>query len=500
MKFSLLKVSDDLPKILVMKMSYQPLKYLSNKLLPLFVLQLIFVFSMPSIFAREIIFDDGDIFDELVENQIEEVMQSLEGNARSEDIRSLKMAKLALINGNTKEAQFHLNRINEFKSKIGVIKKRYQAIIAFVENDYKSSVEALNQLQSMRSTDSGQYCLLKLIAHMGLNDQKGLQKEQLKCLFESEPKSKNELFWLNSMLNLYNQKTASLNRDLYANAEKILGDPEVAKLWLKINLYLNRETDALKTLISLPETAYESYKVRELIAFMYFRTKNYERAMSFIEDIDSVNAENIKGNIRIIDKAYELAFGHFKLALQKKADSINALEKGIPLAWILGQWNDGITMLNNVSGAQITDARTKKALQTAFQIRLKDFKNAKNNLLELRNDFQNAPPSEVLIMESYLSLIDANKKEIEDKTEASCKSFDGMSCYLAAQTIMWNNLGHFLKENKDTEITETKNDFNVDQLRVKNEDKPLEEEVFIDQRDIEELDSVDAFNNGLVDF
>lgn len=466
----------------------------------LFFLKLMLTFQLQSLEAREIIFDDGDIFDELVENQIEEVMQSLEGNARSEDLRALKLAKLALINGNLKEAQFHLNRVNEFKSKVGVIKKRYQAIISFIDNDYQSSIDALNQLQSMRATESGQYCLLKLIAHMGLNDQKNLQKEQLKCLFESEPKSKNELFWLNSMLNLYNQKTSSLNRDLYSNAEKILGDPEIAKLWLKINLYLNRENDALKTLISLPESAYESYKVRELVAFMYYRAKNYERAMSFIEDIDSVNAENIKGNIRIIDKAYELAFGHFKLALQKKADSINALEKGIPLAWILGQWADGVSMLNNVSGAQIADNRTKKALQTAFQIRLKEYKNAKNNLLQLRNEFQNAPPSEVLIMESYLSIIEANKKEIEDKTEASCKSFDGMSCYLAAQTIMWNNLGHFLKEAKDTEITESKSEFNVDQLRSKSEEKPLEEEIFIDQRDIEELDSVDAFKNGLVDF
>lgn len=483
-----------------MKMTYNTHKNKTTSLWYLATLWLCLVLlSLPN-HAREILFDDADIFDELIENQIEEVMQSLEGNARAEDIRSLKLAKLALINGNIKEAQFHLNRVNEFKSKVGVIKKRYLAIIAFIENDYKTSIDALNQLQTMRATETGQYCLLKLIAHMGLNDQKNLQKEQIKCLFESEPKSKNDLFWLNSMLNLYNQKTNLLNRDLYANAEKILGDPEIAKLWLKINLYLNRENDALKTLISLPESAYESYKVRELVAFMYYRTKNYERAMSFIEDIDSVNAENIKGNIRIIDKAYELAFGHFKLALQKKADSVNALEKGIPLAWILGQWADGVSMLNNVSGAQITDTRTKKALQTAFQLRLKEFKNAKNNLLQLRNEFQNAPPSEVLIMESYLSLIEANKKEIEDKTEASCKSFDGMSCYLAGQTVMWNNLGHFLKEAKEIEISESKTEFNVDQLRSKIDEKAIDEEIFVDQRDIEELDSVDAFKNGLVEF
>lgn len=450
--------------------------------------------------AREILFEDSEIFDNLVENQIEEVMQSLEGNIRQEDIRALKNAKLTLINGNIKEAKFHLNRINESRSQLGSIKKRYQALIAFIENDYAQAANALRDLKNLRGGDSKQLCLLSLIALMGKNDKDALLAEESNCTRDQENFSPNELFWLNSMLNLFKKNKAALDRDLKYNAERILTNEEIAKLWLKINLYLNREKETLEVISKLPEGAYSSYKVRELIAFMYLRENNFERAMAFIEDVDSVNAENIKGNIRVFDKAYELAFGHFKLALQKKADSVNALEKGIPLSWILGQWKDGVDMLKNVSASQIADRRTKEALEAAFHIRLNNLTSARNQLTILRNDFQNQPPSEVLIMETFLALKETNKKEIEDSSEVSCKAFDGMSCYLAAQTINWHNLGLIMKE--DAAIMEQET---VNYEKLKAEPLPdasknkIIEEVFIDQRDIEELDSTDAFKNGLGD-
>lgn len=462
---------------------------------PLIIL-ISFLLLHSSLMAREILFEDSEIFDNLVDDQIEEVMQSLEGNIRQEDIRALKNAKLTLINGNVKEAKFHLNRINENRSQLGAIKKRYLALIAFIENDYAETARLLKSIRQLRGGDSKQLCLLSIIALMGKNDLYSLKAEESSCLLDQENFSPNELFWLNSMLNLFKKNKAALDTELKFNAERILTNDEIAKLWLKINLYLNREKDTLEVISKLPESAYASYKVRELIAFMYLREKNYERAMTFIEDVDSVNAENIKGNIRVIDKAYELAFGHFKLALQKKADSINALEKGIPLSWILGQWKDGIEMLKNVSATQLTDHRTKDALEAAFNIRLNNLKMARDQLTILRHQFQNQPPSEVLIMETFLALKETNKKEIENASEMACKSFDGMSCYLAAQTINWHNLGLVMKE--ETPILEFPH-FEVDKMKTEMEKTKITEEVFIDQRDIEELDSADAFKNGLGD-
>lgn len=483
-----------MPKNLAMKREYS-----KAFTFPTVILRLVLIFNLlitlnHSLFAREILFNDDEIFGNLIDNQFEEVMQSLQGNAKLEDIRALKNAKITLINGNIKEAKFHLNRINEEKSFLGAIKKRYQAIIFFIENDYPNAYNSLKQMETFRGGDNSELCLLKIITLMALNKNDELKKEEARCLLAQENYSPNEMFWLNSMLNLYSKNTSAIDRELSYNSQKFLVDDEISKLWLKINLYLNREKEAIELFTSLPENAYSSYKVRELIAFLYMRMKNYERAMNFIEDVDSVNAENIKGNIRIIDKAYELAFGHFKLALKKKSDSINALEKGIPLSWILGQWGDGIEMLKNVSSSQISDDRTKRALSAAFNIRLKNFKLAREELSYLRINFQNQPPSEILMMETYLALMEKNKKSIENSSEIACKSFDGMSCYISAQTISWNNLGLQIKEDSPIQNNQ---DFDIEKLKEDIPPQKIKEDIFVDQRDIEELDSVDAFKNGL---
>ncbi len=462
-----------------------------------YLLLLIFIFLIffqKTISAREIYFDDNDIFDELFENQISEVFQSVDENNRARNIKDLQSAKLSLINGDTEKANGYLNRINENQSPLGAIKKRYMAIITFINNDYESTLKHLAQLKKMKGGDTKGLCLLSLIANMAQNNIANLKAEEKDCLLKEENHSPTELFWFNSMLNLFKKNKGALDRDLKYNAEKILTNDEIAKLWLKINLYLNREKDTLDIISKLPESSYGSYKVRELIAFMYMREKNYERALSFVDDVDSVNAENIKGNIRVIDKAYELAFGHFKLALQKKADSINALEKGIPLSWLLGQWKDGIDMLNNISSKQIADQRTKSALHAAFNIRLGNFNEAKKQLTIIRNEFQNRPPSEILIMETFLSLKEANKKDIENTSENSCKSFDGMACYIASQTINLNNLGLVIKEDQ---YLLKDNDFDIESLKTIPPNTNIKEDVFVDQRDIEELDSNDAFKNGL---
>lgn len=469
-------------------------RYLRKIVAGLFIGFLLTLSSTDNTIAKEILFEDSDIFDNLFEKQIEEVLLSLDGNTRQLDILSLRDAKLNLINGDLNKAKFHLNKINENRSKIGPVKKRYLAIIAFIENDYRLTIKNLDELKDMPGSDSRSLCLIKLIALMGTNNLNAIKAEENNCLLDQEPFSPNELFWLSNMLNLFKKNKNALDRDLKYNAERILTNDDIAKLWLKINLYLNREKDTLEIISKLPESSFASYQVRELIAFMQLREKKYNLAMNFIEDVDSVNAENIKGNIRVIEKAYELAFGHFKLALQKKSDSINALEKGIPLSWILNQWSDGIEMLKNISAGQIADPRTKEALEAAFNIRRGNIKIARDQLIQLRNKFQNQPPSEIRIMETFLSLKEKNKKSIESSSEEACKTFDGMACYLASQTINWNNLGILMTEN-DSTVLEANSV--IEQLKTNPPKHQISEEVFIDQRDIEELDSVDAFKNSL---
>ena len=268
----------------------------------------------------------------------------------------------------------------------------------------------------------------------------------------------------------------------------------MSRLWLKTGLYLNKEKDLLNLLSVLPENSYQSKRLREIIAFMYLRSGNAgdkAKALSFIDDIDSANAENIKGNINLQNKEYELAFGHFRLALQKKQDSTNSVERAIPLAWLLSQWKDGLAMLdNNVN--RTLDPRNKRAIRIAFLIREKRFAEAEKELTLLKIDFQQEPPFEVNIMDSYVSLIQGatekkfDPRKVEESTEKACRSFDGISCWISLQMTMWENLGKTIKRD---DLVYSDKEMTIDSLKEKKPVMPLKETITVDQRDIEELDS-----------
>lgn len=438
---------------------------------------------------KEITFP-GDEYGEFAD--IEAQIQS-DTHTRNADIDNLVLAKYKIINGDLKMAKFYLNRIDEKKSRLFAVKKRYESVISFIEGDFKQSLQHLSHQRFMNSSFYPQICLLKMIDYMALNETNALRNEKDYCMFYTGKASKNDQYWLDTMVKLKLQDNQGVRRNLITDVEGTLADDEMSKLWLKTGLYLNREKDLLNLLEILPENSYQSKRLREIVAFMYLRTgraADKARALAFVDDIDSANAENIKGNINLQNKEYELAFGHFRLALQKKQDSSNSLERAIPLAWTLNQWKDGLTMLENNTNKAL-DPRNKQAIRLAFLIREKRFEEAAHELVLLKNEFQNEPPFEVSSMDSYVSLIMGekdkkfDKRKIEESTEKACHSFDGISCWISLQFISWDNLGKTIKRE---EPTFSDKEMTIESLKEKKAIVPLKETITVDQRDIEELD------------
>lgn len=414
-------------------------------------------------------------------------------SGRNADLDNLVLAKYKLVNGDLKMAKFYLGRIDEKKSRVFAVKKRYEAVIAFIEGNFRQSLDHLKHKRFMDNTYYPQVCLLKLLNYMALNETNSLRNEKDYCMFYTGKASKNDQYWLDTMIKLKLQDRPGLKRNMITDVEATLNDDEMSKLWLKTGLFLNKEKDLLNLLTILPEESYQSKRLREIVAFMYLRSGNpadKARALSFVDDIDSANAENIKGNINLQNKEYELAFGHFRLALTKKQDSTNSLERAIPLAWILGQWKDGLSMLDNNTNRSL-DPRNKAAIRIAFLIREKRFEEAQRELILLKNDFKNQPPFEVSIMDSYVSLIQGekekkfDKRKVEESTEAACRTFDGISCWISLQFISWENLGKTIK--RDEPIFSDK-DMTIESLKARVPIVPLNETITVDQKDIEELD------------
>jgi hypothetical protein len=438
---------------------------------------------------KEIWFDD----DEYGESAGVEAQLQNESFTRGSDIDSLIRAKYKLISGDLRIARFYLNRISNSKSKLYFVKERYLAIIDFIEGNFNQSINHLSDKNYFNDSSYPQVCLLKLINYMAIKDRKSLKNESENCLQYSMKTSKNEAYWLDTMIKLNLNDQNGIKKNLFYDSVNLVSDDEMTRLWLKSGLYLNQEKEFLNLISILPESSYQSKRLREIVAFMYLRSKNpanIQKALAFIDDIDSANAENIKGSINLQKKEYELAFGHFKLALQKKQDSTNSIERSIPLAWLLNQWSDGISMLNNNINKDL-DSRNKRAVKIAFLIRDKKFIEAEREITLLKIDFQHKPPLEVSIMDSYISLIMGekdnhfDKRKIEEANDFGCKSFDGFSCWLALQSLQWENLGKTIKREDDVFIDK---EMTLDSLKLKKEINPLKESVNIDQKDIEELD------------
>jgi hypothetical protein len=147
-------------------------------------------------------------------------------------------------------------------------------------------------------------------------------------------------------------------------------------------------------------------------------------------------------------------------------------------------------MLENNTNKEL-DPRNKRAIKIAFMIREKKYVEAERELTLLKIDFQNTPPLEVNIMDSYLSLVLGEKEKAFDKrkaesvTELACRTFDGISCWTSLQYIQWENLGKTIK--RDEEIF-TDKEMTIESLKEKKNIVPLMENISVDQRDIEELD------------
>lgn len=413
-----------------------------------------------------------------------------ENNQRNVDLFNLQKAKFKLISGDLKQAEFFLNRISDKESVVMGIKKRYLAIIHFINGRFDKSIAALNDKKINNSNYYIQNCLLRLINFMAVNDLAAIKREKSSCQFYTAKYSKNDQFWLEAMVTLKSADPQALKKMMMADVQATLNDDEMSRLWLKTGLYLNKEKDLLNLISILPESSYQSKRLREIVAFMYLRSGESKKALAFIDDIDSANAENIKGNINLANKEYELAFGHFRLALQKKQDSTNSLERAIPLAWMLNQWNDGLMMLANISNRNL-DPRNSAAIKIAFLIREKRFLDAQRELTLLKIAFQGEPPYEVNIMDTYVNLMLGendkayDKRRVEESAEKSCKAFDGISCWISLQYIQWDNLGKTIKREDAVYSDKT---LTIESLKEKRVLEPLIETKSIDQSDIEELD------------
>lgn len=427
------------------------------------------------------------------QDEITELFLEFDSKLRKEALDILVKAKVFLINGNTLKARRELEKISDRNKNASKIRDRYLATIYFIENQYSKSLEILNAKHFQNNLSYKQICLLRLLNFLALNKYKELSGEFTKCEAYTINHSPTDFLWLDALVSMANKDKRTIQGLNISSITPYKNSLDKLKIWLKLGLYLNKENIIIPELPSIHQDFYESKTLRELVGLIHYRAGNKKKGLDFIEDINSVNSENLRGVMRLENKEYELAYGHFQLALKKKENSSNALIRALPLAWKLGKWKDGhdlaTKVFTNSEGRQenLIERRKRTVLRATFLQRLERPTLALKELRELDLLFQGRPPREVEQLNAYNALILGDNSRMDTYIDSTCKKLDGLNCWLQMQRLIWPSFDQVIQREDKIEVSE---EFTIEKLKSKAQIAPLKDPLYVDQRDIEELDDM----------
>jgi hypothetical protein len=411
--------------------------------------------------------------------QIEEAL------LRSSDLDNLRLGKQSLISGKLDLAKFFLNRVGNENMAVRMVRDRYRAMIAFIEDDLNETHRILSHRDFDQNHLYPHICLMRVLALLSKEANFELASEIARCTQATASFTTNNHFWLENIERLKFNRQRELRGTYLSDINFLVTSNEIVRIWLKTGLYFNQEDLILRHLATMPQSLYSSERARELLGMFYYRLGDHKMALEFTEGIESPNVENIRGNIALSEQKDELAFGHYKLALMLKENSLNAIERALPLAWKLEQWNDAHDLLNKLVKPGL-DQRMPQSLRTAVLIRQEKFDYAQEYLNFLHRAYNQNFPLELELMQMVTALRTGQRELVERSSERACIRFDGLACWVAQANFLWSNIGRTL-ERQDNTYRQDRWDLGA--LKRPMTVEGLDEIPIVDQRDVMELDS-----------
>lgn len=417
---------------------------------------------------------------------------------RKNEADLFRLSKWSMISGETTRAKYFLRQIVQSETKLTPVILRYRALIEFMEGNYKEALDFLSDPTFTHPSYYREICdlriLLQMIQHSGQDISRGNHRDEFRKEFREEVKmcrllntaqSPTNHLWLDNLESLYLGDYARMTGRQKSQVRHLLEDKNLVWIWLKMGLISQNEELFLRHLELIPEDYFRDPIFRELIGMFYFRIGDEDRALAFLEEIESVNADNIRGNLAMRKKQYELAMGHFELALRNKKNSHNALERAIPIALKMREWEWGLSLIPKLSPFRFPE-REILTLKTIFLMGIEEFEEADKVLFGLRNFFLQESPDLLDLIQAHLALSLNKTDEFILNSENSCHRQHGLSCWGAHQTLIWDDFPRLLKRKE--ELVPSIN-LNEKMANLKKEDRPrVEDPPYINQRLIEELD------------
>lgn len=403
--------------------------------------------------------------------------------ARNSDTKELQKIKYYIMNGEIRLARLYLDKLNYSQTKLKPIIYRYQGILNFIEGNFARSFEFFDKPELKVIPNYGKICLLKVLDRIVLSKKIGLQSEWDRCIIENaRTLNLTNLAWLNTLVELKLRPVEGITSAPF-KALKIqtLETPQL-KILLKMGLYLNQESLLVPQFPTLEIDQLSDPEVRELMGHLSFRQGELAKAYKFIEGISTPNTENIRGNLYLLRQKYELAYAQFKLALEIKQNSQNALERLLPLAWMMKDWQRGLEYAERVVASPQTQVG-KLTIVAAFLLQNERYDEAREILNVITSRSRFGYHLDAAEINAYVALVQNSSEIARKNARASCEQYDMMYCWVVMQMDTWDSFPLTLRrKDKIAHLSEW------EKLTVEEINDPLKETVYVNQLDIEELD------------
>ncbi len=412
----------------------------------------------------------------------EEIQLNFSSEMRKEK-KELEKIKYYLLNGELRLASVFLSNLSYTQSELRPTIYRYLAILSFIQEDFEKTYEYLSLKELQEIPEFGKICLLKTLTEIVLNRVDTVGKTWSKCRANNARYiTDNYLIWPEIMVQFKLQPQGMMTKTPIEEYRLGLLSNEDTKIILKMALFLNQEDLILKQISELTFIQLQDTEIRELVGQIYFRKGYLVGSYQFIEDLTSPNALNIVGNLHLMKKNYEKAYQQFKLTLEKKPNSQNALERILPLAWILGEWESAFNYAHTLPSSVETIAN-KLTLLAAFSLQKADYESSEKYLQKILGNTRQGERLEVTQLAGFTELMQKDNERAKKYSWASCRDNDLINCWLLFQFSQWENFSLTIKRD---EIINHKAEWKT--LIEKEVEQPLKEKVFINQLDVEELD------------
>ncbi len=422
------------------------------------------------------------------ETQARDFLQTFKHERNLRLLLNIERAKLLTIYGDIETSQKLLTqlKINYTNPNIQKVVKLMLARNYFILGAYENTKKELRTYSFVPNKDFRESCLLLYMSSFSDKSDRSLA-EMDRCVRLNAADLLSDQFWyrlVKSEQNGTKNQTNYYERLLFEMKQAT--DYKKVESWLKYGIYFNYEDLISENLAILPSMAILDSRLRTLSAYNLYNAGKINDSNEYISNIQSFNGNYLKANIEVQNENYKLSYAFNKAALKKRKHSIYANQLNLSMGWLNNEYEDTRNSLNRL--VSHGDLQNYQEIYNATLLYQENKLYRSNFEIKKLNDSFNSQlpyPGRILATSVYIDRLDSEWIESANK---ACAYYSVVNCWLKMQSTIWKDYSKVFKEAKEEEkrISILKN---ISAL-VKDTSDDIEDSVFINQRDIEELDLI----------